>query len=248
MTMFSENDSLNKADLQLVRTLAFGARMLSLDGHDDFNQGQVSGRRPGRNGFFVKTALRGFDEATPADMVWADLLERSMPDPKAPPELPLHEAIYKARPDVNGIVHSHAPWPLLFGATDMVLRPISHAGALFMGSTAVFTETSNTVLEADLADSIASALGDGITVFLRNHGSVVVGKSVRHAVVFAQMLEHACHLQILASQSKAEFHWASDMDVQAKQEFSFSDLSVRSYWDWSMRRVLREMKDVNDWP
>ncbi|MEU3957857.1 class II aldolase/adducin family protein, partial [Streptomyces achromogenes] len=58
-----EPQPLNPAERRIVLQVALGARMLSLDGHDDFNQGQISARIPGRDEFFIKGALVGFDEA-----------------------------------------------------------------------------------------------------------------------------------------------------------------------------------------
>jgi L-fuculose-phosphate aldolase len=232
---------------RMVVHLALGARMLSLDGHDDFNQGQISVRQPGADTFLIKNALRGFDEATPEQVVQASVDGSSPPPRIAPPELPLHQALYQARPDVNAIVHSHAPHTLLFGATDLPLRPISHDGAYFTGRTGLFTETSNTVLDLDTGRRIALALGDRPAVFLRNHGGVVVGKSVRHAVVFAQVLERACRLQLAAEGAAAPYTWSSERDVALKRDFIYADLSVRSYWDYAVRRVLSTWPECEHW-
>lgn len=232
---------------RLVGQLALGARMLSLDGHDDFNQGQISARMPGRDTFFIKNALCGFDEATPQDVVQA-AVDPSAPTPAmAPPELPLHQAIYRARPDVNGIVHSHAPCTLVFGATDLTLQPLSHDGAYFTGRIGLFTATSNTVLDIATGDQIAAALADHEAVLLRNHGGVVVAKSVRHAAVFAQVLERACRLQLLAHSAHATYTWSSARDVTLKRDFIYADLSVRSYWDYAVRRVARMWPETSHW-
>jgi L-fuculose-phosphate aldolase len=227
--------------------LAQGARMLSLDGHDDFNQGQISARLPGSDTFIIKNALVGFDESTPDTVVEASTDPNVAPSPLAPPELPLHQAIYRARPDVNGIVHSHAPHTLVFGTTDMDLRPLSHDGACFAGSAGMFTTTSNTVLDIETGEQIADALGVGNVVFLRNHGGVVVGKSVRHAAIFAQVLERACRLQLLAEGAGVRYAWSSELDVKLKQDFIYADLSVRSYWDYAVRRVARQWPDAGHW-
>lgn len=232
---------------RLTGQLALGARMLSLDGHDDFNQGQISARMPGSAEFLIKDARTGFDEATPQSMVAAEMSREHRPVPSAPPELALHQAIYRARPDVNGIVHSHAPYTLVFGATDLVLRPVSHGGALFYERLPLFTATSNTVLDHATGEAIATALDDCDAVLLRNHGSVVVGKSVRHAAVFAQVLEHACRLQLIAEQSGVPYAWSNAADVDAKRDFIFADLSVRSYWDWAARRVARTWPEAATW-
>lgn len=232
---------------RLMTQLALGARMLSLDGHDDFNQGQISARIPGAETFMIKNALCGFDEATPEDVVEAHVDDNAEPPRLAPPELPLHQAIYRARPDVNGIVHSHAPHTLVFGATDLALRPLSHDGAYFVDRIGLFTDTSNTVLDIDTGARIASALADCPAVFLRNHGGVVVGKSVRHAAIFAQVLERACRLQLVAENSAAKYAWSTDRDVMLKRDFIYADLSVRSYWDYAVRRVVRTWPEAAHW-
>jgi L-fuculose-phosphate aldolase len=232
---------------RLVGQLALGARMLSLDGHDDFNQGQISTRMPGAETFFIKSALCGFDEATPEDVVEAPV-DPTMPPPRlAPPELPLHQAIYRARPDVNAVVHSHAPYTLVFGATDLPLRPISHDGAYFVDRIGLFTATSNTVLDIATGDQIAATLADHNGVFLRNHGGVVVGKSVRHAAIFAQVLERACRLQLIAESTAASYTWSSARDVALKRDFIYTDLSVRSYWNYAVRRVGRAWPESTRW-
>ncbi len=227
--------------------LAVAARSLSLGGHDDFNQGQVSARIPGAPVFTIKAALQGFDECTPEDVVTASVDPDAQVDPLAPPELPLHQAIYAARPDVNAIVHSHAPHTLIFGAGNLPLRPISHDGAFFAGRVGLFTMTSNTILDIDVAKQVAAALGSHPAVLLRNHGGVVVGKSIRHATVYAHLLERACELQLLAERALSEYHSSSLSDVEGKRDFIYSDLSVRSYWDYCQRRVRRTWPDAAAW-
>lgn len=233
---------------RLANQLALGGRMLSLDGHDDFNQGQISARTPGADTFLIKNALCGFDEVTPEETVTATVDHTQQAPRTAPPELPLHQAIYRARPDVNGIVHSHAPYTLLFGACDVALRPLSHEGSYFADATSVFTTTSNTVLDIVTGDRIAKELGDtGRAVFLRNHGGVIVGKSVRHAAIFAQVLERACRLQLAALSTGLAYHYSSSEDVRLKQDFIYADLSVRSYWDYAVRRAVRRWPEAEQW-
>ncbi|MBB4910650.1 class II aldolase/adducin family protein [Actinophytocola algeriensis] len=231
----------------LATQAAIGARALSLGGHDDFNQGQISCRRPGAPTFLIKGALVGFDEATPHDFVSASADPVAEQDRLAPPETPLHQAIYEARADVNAIVHSHAPAGLVFGALDAELAALSHEGALLRAEVRRFGLTSNTVLDIGVARQIASCLDTGVAVLLVNHGSVVVGKSVRHAVVFALMLERACRLQLDALATRREFGTSSDEDVAAKRAFIFADLSVRSYWDHTRRRVRRTFPESAGW-
>lgn len=232
---------------QLGVQAALGSRALSQGGHDDFNQGQISTRTPGADNFLIKSATIGFDEATPDGFVVASTDHNGVLDRLAPPETPLHQALYSARPDVNCVVHSHARAALVFGALDGDLDVLSHEGALLAGEMSRFTLTSNTVLDIETGNDIAAALGDGVAVLLVNHGSVVVGKSVRHAVVFALMLERACRLQLDAWSTGRSYTVSSPEDVATKREFIFADLSVRSYWEYTRRRVQRAFPDARDW-
>ncbi|GAA3454866.1 MULTISPECIES: class II aldolase/adducin family protein [Dactylosporangium] len=228
---------MDKQTSPLAGLAVAGARILSRNGHDDFNQGQISFRRPGAGDFHIKQAQTGFNEVDEHGFVPAETRADAAPDRLAPPELPLHQAIYRARPDVGCIVHSHARACLAFGALERDIEPISHEGALFQGDVGHFTETSNTVLEQSVGEAIAGVLGDKIAVLLVNHGSVVVGKSIRHAVVFATMLERAADLQLRLLATGLPYSISDALDVKAKREFVFADLSVRSYWDHAVRQL-----------
>ena len=239
--------SLTRAEQKLAVRLAYASRILSKNGHDDFNQGQVSARLPNSNHFLIKQAMRGFNEAKPDDNVLAHVDPVKPIDPLAPPELPLHQAIYAARPDVNAIIHSHAPYTLVFGATDWDLEPISHDGACFQQRIYRFTGTSNTVLDIETGEAIAEALKDGQVVLLRNHGGVVVGKSIQEACVLIQLLERACIIQILAKSTGVSYSISTAIDVRKKQDYIYSDPSIKSYWDFCVRSVQQTWPEVQIW-
>lgn len=235
------------AESKLRQSLAVASRILSINGHDDFHQGQVSARMPGAGEFWIKRALVGFDEAGPEDMISAFVdPARAIPG-NAPPELPLHQAIYAARPDVGAIVHSHAPNTLVFGALGVELRPLSHDGACFQGRVGRFNETSQTILSHDVGDAVARALGQNIAVLLENHGGLVVGSSLRQAVVLALVLERACQLQLLAESTGHPYRMSSLADVESKQDYIYSGTSIKSYWDHQVRRVRRHDPEVASW-
>jgi L-fuculose-phosphate aldolase len=243
----SRAPELSAAEQRLRGLLAIAARSLSLGGHDDFNQGQVSARLPGSDRFLIKNAQAGFNECTPDSVVLASVDPDAEPHRDAPPELVLHQAVYLARPDVNSIVHSHAPQTLVFGATDLQLRAVSHDGALFAGRLPRFTMTSQTILNLEIATAVASALGDAPAALLRNHGGVIVGKSIRHACVFAHLLERACMLQLLAEQVPGGYHCSTGADIDAKRQFNFADLSVKSYWEHCVNRVVASEPAAAAW-
>jgi L-fuculose-phosphate aldolase len=242
---FSKSPS--PAEVKLAINLALASRMLSSDGHDDMNQGQVSARLPHRDTFLIKQAVRGFWESTPGDMIVAAIDPDIPAHPMAPPELALHQAIYAARSDVNAVIHSHAPFTLIAGAMEWELRPISHDGAYFAGRIGRFIDTSATVLDIAVGRAVARALADAPALFLRNHGGVIVGKSIREAAVLAQLLERACRLQVIAESSGAKYHASNADDIAAKREFNFSDAAIKSYWEYCVRAVGDKWKEVATW-
>lgn len=239
--------TLPPAAARLRLQVALAARSLSIGGHDDFNQGQVSARLPGSDVMLIKSALTGFEECGPDDVIAAPVAFDAPAPPAAPPELALHQAVYQARPDVNAIVHSHAPHTLVFGATDLELRAVSHDGAWFEGRLPRFTMTSNTILDPEAGEAVAKSMGGDPAVLLRNHGGVVVGKSIRHATVYAHTLERACRLQLLAEQVPSGYHSSTPEDVAGKNEFIYGDLAVRSYWDWCAGQVGRRWPETRQW-
>ncbi|MEN3610095.1 class II aldolase/adducin family protein [Plantactinospora sp. ZYX-F-223] len=235
------------AAVRLRGHVAIAARSLSIGGHDDFNQGQVSARMPGSDVMLIKGALTGFDECRPEDVILAPIDFAVAPPPLAPPELALHQAVYQARPDVNAVVHSHAPYTLVFGATDLDLRAVSHDGAYFEDRLGRFTMTSNTILDAPTGQAVAKSLSDDPALLLRNHGGLIVGKSIKHATVAAHLLERACRLQLLAEQVSAGYHSSTVEDIAGKRDFIYGDLAIRSYWDYCVSQVARRWPESAPW-
>lgn len=114
----------------------------------------------------------------------------------------IHSEIYKARPDVNAVVHSHSPAVIPFGVTDVPLRPVFHISGFLGAGAAVFeirdvagTATDLLVRDAALGASLAKTLADNPVALMRGHGSVAVGISLQQAVFRAIYTEINARLQ-----------------------------------------------------
>jgi ribulose-5-phosphate 4-epimerase/fuculose-1-phosphate aldolase len=104
----------------------------------------------------------------------------------------IHCAIYKARPDVGGVVHSHTPYMIAFSVSKTPLRPVVNTGRLlgFNGPpvhdvSTVGGITNNLIASPETGASLAKTLGKGSVVLMRGHGSTVVASSVREVVTAA---------------------------------------------------------------
>ena len=108
----------------------------------------------------------------------------------------IHSEIYKARPDVHFVLHSHSPAVLPYCFVGQPLRPVTHMGA-FMGETVPVYEIRDK--QGDHTDlfggspsvcaDIAESLGQQTVVLMARHGVVNVGSSVRQVVFRAFYLE-----------------------------------------------------------
>ena len=109
----------------------------------------------------------------------------------------IHGEIYRARPDVMAVVHSHSPAVIPFGVVaTAALRPVCHMAGFIEDQAPVFEirETAGTgsdmlIRSADLGAALARDLGGSSVVLMRGHGSTVVGTSLRQAVFRAVYTE-----------------------------------------------------------
>jgi ribulose-5-phosphate 4-epimerase/fuculose-1-phosphate aldolase len=150
-----------------------------------------SAKNPDR--FFMPRAM------PPALVSRADIVEVGLDckpvDPNAPRlngERYIHCQVYKARSDVQSVIHTHDLAVIPFGLTGISLKPVlAQAGflppevPLFEVREANASETKRgmLVLNANLGDALAKKLGAGPVVLMRGHGETVVGRSVREATV-----------------------------------------------------------------
>ena len=100
----------------------------------------------------------------------------------------IHGEVYKARPDVMAVIHSHAPPLIPFGATGAPLRPLYHMSAHLGLGVPVFeirdfqNEGQMLIRSPVLGHALAGTLADKPMVLMRGHGATIVGASLSVAV------------------------------------------------------------------
>ncbi len=155
--------------------------------------GHVSMRDPGNPNRYLMSRPLAPSQVTAADIMEFDL--NSNPIDQRGRDLLverfLHGAIYKARPDVHAVVHSHSPAVIPFGVTSVPWRPVLHTASFLWPGVPVW-DIRDTVPVSDLlvrndvlGKALATALGDKPVMLMRGHGDVVVGRTVQNAVVRA---------------------------------------------------------------
>jgi ribulose-5-phosphate 4-epimerase/fuculose-1-phosphate aldolase len=174
--------------------------ILEAQGQGDLTRGHVSVRVPGDPGhFYMKPHSFGFDEITPENIVTCNLDgEKVAGGGRRHSEVFIHSEIYKRRPDVMSVIHTHPTHVVAFSATGKTLLPISQPGVAFSDGLPYFTDTLDLVRSTDMGAGVARALGPHKAVLMRNHGVAVVGASIEESTILAILLENACQIQLLA--------------------------------------------------
>jgi len=128
----------------------------------------------------------------------------------------IHGEIYRARPEVMAVVHSHSASVIPFGVTRTKLRPIYHMGSFLWSGAPVFdirkTKQDNDLLIRDrpLGQALAGSLGQCTCVLMRGHGMTVVGDGVPEVVFRAIYTEMNARLQLQATRLDGPIEFLSD--------------------------------------
>jgi L-ribulose-5-phosphate 4-epimerase len=173
--------------------------VLAHQGHGDMTRGHVSVRVPGETDlFFMKPHSIGLDEITMDNILTINLDgEMVAGTARRHSEVYIHSEVYRARPDVQAVIHTHSTYSVALSCTTRPLRPISQGGAAFAGALPVYTGTIDLIRTQEMGRSVADALGPHAAVLLKSHGVVMTGRNLEEAVVLLIMLETAAHVQLM---------------------------------------------------
>ena len=199
--------SAGPADPGLIEDLVAANRVLAQEGVLDA-YGHVSVRHPkDPNRYLMYRSL------APILVTAKDILEYYLDsvavDPKGRRsvlERYIHGEIYKARPDVKAVIHSHSPTVVPFSVTQVPLGPVIHVASFLWVGVPVFESrdvggpaaATMLVRNGALGKALAATLGNKPVALLRGHGNVVVGPDIQMAVRYAIYTEVNARLQATA--------------------------------------------------
>jgi HCOMODA/2-hydroxy-3-carboxy-muconic semialdehyde decarboxylase len=190
----------------LVEDLVAANRILADQGVLD-GFGHVSTRHDRDPSRFLMSRSLAPELVTAADLMEYDLDSEPV-DPRGRTsylERFIHGEIYRARPDVKAIVHSHSPSVIPYGVTGVPLRPLYHMSAFLADGAPVWDiraaagDTDMLVRTPALGRSLAQALGPGAVALMRGHGVVAVGDGLPQVVFRSVYTEVNARLQTQAT-------------------------------------------------
>lgn len=134
----------------------------------------------------------------------------------------IHAAVHEARPEMNAVCHSHAPYSKAWCSFNHQLPLLTQDSAAFYDALAIDKEFSGVALDPDEGRRIAAALGQkqaallGVSVWscnfffcavrlmaCQNHGSITVGETIESTMSFFVKLEKECQVALLAYSAAA---------------------------------------------
>ncbi|HYC16166.1 MAG TPA: class II aldolase/adducin family protein [Pseudolabrys sp.] len=179
-------------DPQLIEDLVAANRILADHGLLD-GWGHVSVRHNRDPNRFLMARGMSADLVTAKDILEFDLDSRPVDTHGLPmsalfTERYIHGEIYKMRPDVIAVVHTHAPSLIPFGVTKVPLKPMYHRSAFISFGIPVFEireragMTDMLIRNPTLGHNLAEVLGDHPAALMRGHGAVITGPSLPRVV------------------------------------------------------------------
>ncbi|MET0506892.1 MAG: class II aldolase/adducin family protein [Burkholderiaceae bacterium] len=229
------------APAELVERLVYANRILYDQGVVD-GLGHVSVRHPDTADVYLLSCNRAPALVQRADIVCYDLDGEAVSATTERPYLErfIHGEIYRARPDVVAVVHSHSPSVIPFGAVGQPLRPIFHMAG-FLGEGSAHYEirdgagdTDMLIRSPELGRSLAAALGRRSCVLMRGHGSTTVGDSIEQVVYRAIYAEVNAKLQLQAL-ALGDVTWLSAREAELAA--ATNDGQLHRSWALWCRRV-----------
>ena len=194
---------------ELREKVMLSCRMIGTRGVSKGSFGHVSARIPGSERILIKS--KGPDEealefATERDIITIDLQGQVLEAPdglNAPAETAMHTAIYRARPEVMSVIHSHPLWVVVLTACDKPLVGLygayDGANALRLLDEGLPTYPgTQTIINDELAQDFLSVMGNRRACLLRGHGMTVAGASVEEATATSLTVHELAHTNYLA--------------------------------------------------
>ena len=213
LTLHSMKNRVSAAEWKARVDLAACYRLIAHYGMSDMMANHVSAAVPDeRNAFLINAYGMMYEEITASSLIKIDVDGNILMKPDFGAldyginraGYVIHGAIHRARHDVACVIHTHTWAGMALSALDCGVLPISQTSMRFLRIG--YHDYQGVVLDKKEEASLLRDLGDGEALILRNHGALVVGRTVGEAFNWAHRLELACRTQLAAMACQSPLH------------------------------------------
>jgi L-ribulose-5-phosphate 4-epimerase len=215
----AQDQSKSAVEEELRMLVATAGAILHHQGLVDY-LGHCSARVPGTDRVIIKPRhsrkTRSPGALDPDDMVVIDLDGKLLEGEERPPgESCIHTEIYRARPDVGAVVHTHQPAATLLGVIGADLLPVLHVPSMLAdGGNMPTFPCPLLVTNPELGKRLATALGNAQLCHLQGHGIVSVANEIRRATVSAIAVEQLAQANLTILQTGRTPRVITDEELQ----------------------------------
>jgi L-fuculose-phosphate aldolase len=216
---------------------ARACRILEMEGHGDMTLGHLSVRGRDGAGFWMKRNQVGLGEVVGIDdfvlLDWDGLQIAGSGGRHS--EWPIHSEIFRARPDVNVVVHSHPHYASIFSAAVEPLEPYTLDADYFVELPRHQDDVALITTKSE-GEALAWSLGNAFAVLMANHGVTFCGTGIEHATCVGVFLEKACKAHIIGRVLKAR------MPNRQVRERRHQQIMTPVHWQHSWRYFCRKLE------
>ena len=221
----SLKDVVSTDEWQLRCDLAACYRLVALYGWSDLVFTHISAKLPASvsgeaHHFLINPYGLMFDEITASSLVKVDNTCNKVidtPFPVNPAGFVIHSAVHEARPDALCVLHTHTRAGVAVSAQAGGVLPISQQSTFVLGSLA-YHAYEGVAFRDDEKPRLQADLGKANFLMLRNHGLLVVGKSIADAFLSMYTFENTCRIQIDAQSGGAQLTQVNPLIVKGVAE------------------------------
>ncbi|HSO97032.1 MAG TPA: class II aldolase/adducin family protein [Acidimicrobiia bacterium] len=232
------------AALTSQQALACAFRILARAGFSENLAGHITWAEPPSDNLWVNPWGKWWSEVQASDVCLvspdADVLSGPW---DVTPAIHLHTELHRRRADARVVVHNHPYWATLLASIGELPRIIHQTACMYDGDLVFIDEYDGEIDDPDLGQVLAERIGDASVALLANHGVIVTGPTLEHAIYRAASLDRQCRLTydaLLIRPDVAEIPAA----VRPAMKASLLERAADVFWAGSVRQVLRDEPDV----
>lgn len=236
--------NVGESTLSTRQKLALTCRALFDAGHDSGLAGQITARAEQPGTYYTQRLGLGFDEITDANLLLVDEdLNVLDGDGMANPANRFHSWIYRARSDVQCIVHTHSFHAAALSMLEVPLVVSQMDTTPLYDDCAFLAEWPGVPVGNEEGEIISAALGDKKAILLAHHGQIVAGANVEEACSLAVLIERAAKLQ-LAAMAAGTIKELPERLAREAHDWTLRPERSRANFAYYARRALARHPDV----
>jgi len=166
-----------------------GAKKIFQKGLVQAGEGNVSFRIPNKDELLITPTFNTYEDLEKPDIVHMKFNGRVLKEGKLPStEYKLHVAVYQLRPKVMSVIHTHSPYATMMSAARKKIPVLIEEQVIFLGGYIDVSEFASAHTE-EFSENAIKALGTRNGTLMANHGVLVCGRTMKHAVKMAELVE-----------------------------------------------------------